>query len=124
MIITLDGKQEWHGHWTQPGREIHHRLKSVVGSILGCINRGRAAETKKVIAVIYPVLVIPAWDIAAIFRQSTLSKKGVGRLKEKSVFKYQKGYHVRGRLDFYFGPEVQPEAGKRQKSTSLEIKQS
>ena len=72
---------------------------------MGCINRGRAAETKKVIAVIYPVLVIAAWDIAAVFRESTLSKKGVGRLKEKSVFKYLKGYHVRGRLDFYFGPE-------------------
>lgn len=72
---------------------------------MGCINRGRAPDTKKVIVVIYPVLVLPAWDIASVFRQNTLSKKGIGRLREKSVFKYLKGFHVRGRLDFYFGPE-------------------
>ena len=32
-------------------------------------------------------------------------RRGLQGSKKKSVFKYLKGYHVRGRLDFYFGPE-------------------
>ena len=41
--------------------------------------------------------------VAPIFRHYIFSKKGIGRLKERSDFKYLKGYHVRGRLDLYFG---------------------
>ena len=41
--------------------------------------------------------------VAPIFRHYIFSKKGIGRLKERSVFKYLKDYHVRGRLDLYFG---------------------
>ena len=41
--------------------------------------------------------------VAPILRHSIFSKKGFGRLKERPVFKYLKGYHVRGRLDLYFG---------------------
>ena len=66
MIITLDGKQEWHGHWTEPRKEIHHRLKFSIQQYIGCINGGRAPETK-VIVLIYPVLVILTWPTAPIF---------------------------------------------------------
>ena len=41
--------------------------------------------------------------VAPIFKHYIFSKKVIGRLKERSVFKYLKGYHVRGRLDLYFG---------------------
>ena len=41
--------------------------------------------------------------VAPIFRHYIFSKKGIGRLKERSVFKYLKDYHMRGRLDLYFG---------------------
>ena len=67
MIITLDGKQEWHGHWTEPRKEIHHRLKFSIQQYIGCINGGRAPETKKVTVLIYLVLVILTWTIAPIF---------------------------------------------------------
>ena len=103
MIVTLDGKQEWCGHWTQPGRETHHRLKFSIQQYIGCINGGRAPETK-VIVLIYPVLVILTWSIASIFRHffTCFQRRGLGGSKKKFVFKYLKGYHVRGSLGFYF----------------------
>ena len=67
MIIALDGKQEWHGHWTEPRKEIHHRLKFSIQQYIGCINGDRAPETKKVTVLIYPVLVILTWPTAPIF---------------------------------------------------------
>ena len=67
MIVILDGKQEWRGHWTQPGRETHHRLKFSIQQYIGCINGDRAPETKKVTVLIYPVLVILTWPTAPIF---------------------------------------------------------
>lgn len=92
---------------------------------MGCINRGRAPETKKVIVVIYPVLVIPAWDIAAIFRQNTLSKKGVGRLKKEICLQISEGLSCERKIRFLLWPGgVQSEAGKQQKGTSLDIKQA
>ena len=46
--------------------------------------------------------------VAPIFRHYIFSKKGIGRLKERSVFKYLKDYHMRGRLDLYFASPPRP----------------
>ena len=104
MIVTLDGKQEWHGLWTYPGRETHHRLKFSSPHYIECIiGYSRAPETK-VSVLIYPVLVILTWSISSIFRHffTCFQRRGLGGSKKKSVFKYLKGCHVRGSLDFYF----------------------
>lgn len=43
------------------------------------------------------------WNIALLIG-TTQFREGRPRLRVKSVFKYLKGDHVGGRLDFYFGP--------------------
>lgn len=71
---------------------------------MGCINRCRAPEIKKVIVPIFQSIGVTKPGILHLLIGTTQFREGRPRLRVKSVFKYLKGDHVGGRLDFYFGP--------------------
>lgn len=56
------------------------------------------------IVLIYQSVGYTKPGILHLFIGTMQFKEGRWRLRVKSVFKYLKGDHVGGRLDFYFGP--------------------